>query len=413
MIVSERNSHDLARTLLDRLDLPIQASAVLGHERYWTEELCHLYFEACDEILFDDPAAGLPMARIAPALVQMLPSSRARLDLLVHALAILGDAQRAVGTLLESEGTFRTALVIAARAEVSLLEIADLHRRYSGLLLSQRRTEQALDAATRAVDILKIEAPYGRGDYCLGAALVRRGVAHLHRHAPKLALEDFGLALASLDPVANERTYSAAIQNLARALGQSSELGHLYRAARHLQAAKQALAGRDRCPVGYELLRVEAALLRRLGSAKRAQSNLEIAREGFAHTGKLAEFVLASIDLATLLEELGRLEDLRLLIHDTISTSRALNADIEALSILGTWHRAVESGGVSGRVSEQIRDRFERLRPGMAFTATPPESLGKYRQRGQQNREFSLLSKAPRVMVSPLDPLPRTNSSTP
>lgn len=348
-----------AQRLLQRLDLPTEAALVVSDRRYWTPEFCRLYCDACDEILFADPRSGLPMARIAPRLANLLPASRYKADLIVHSLAVLGGANRAVGALVESDGLYRTAFAVSRRPDVSAIERADLHRRYSNLLLEQRRPTQALDSADLAVEILESAAPRGSGDYCLGAALVQRGVVRIHREELAEAQEDFGLALLALDPRQNERAYYSAIHNLAYALSRDSDLVRLHRASHHLRRAEQMLAGRDDCQARFKLHWVEASLLQRLGATHRAEKSLRLARQGFARVGARLELVLSSLELAMLLEVHGDLRALAEVTEETLHLCRELGASAEALTILGTWKRAVEEQTATTATLRRVGEDYE------------------------------------------------------
>ena len=110
---------DRAHRLLQCLSLPEDAPRLLSDSRFWTPDVCAVYLDRCDDQLFDDPSAGLPMARLAPTLIHLLRPSARRDGLLVRALTVLGGALRATGSLSEADGAYRTAFAIACRASIS------------------------------------------------------------------------------------------------------------------------------------------------------------------------------------------------------------------------------------------------------------------------------------------------------
>jgi tetratricopeptide (TPR) repeat protein len=355
-----------ARRLANRLDLPNHAAEVLGHQRYWTPEFCRLYCDLCDEMLFSNPYGAFAMAGIAPRLVNLLPDGGSKNELMVHALAILGGANRAVGALGDADGCYRTAFAICQRVSIPPLEQADLQRRYTNLLVDQGRFGLALENIESAIDTLKTVAPHGEGDYCLGAALVQRGVLRIHRGEIAESLDDLGLALVALDPKRNERTYYAALHNLAFALTQTGSLSHLYQACRHLRTAKKLLEGRRNCQARYKLYWIEASLLQRLGSTRRAEKSLQIARKGFARIGARIELVLSSAELAILLREHGEQDALAEMVGETRSNCESLGAPPEALDLLDRWSQATEAGTATtaqvrgwGREYESLERAFE------------------------------------------------------
>lgn len=349
-----------ARHLLGRLDLPDEAPRVLADSRYWTRHVCAAYLDLCDEKLFEDPGQGLPMARLAPTLVHLLSPSPGRDGLLVRALSVLGGALRATGSFSEAEGVYRTAFAIACRTSISPLEQANLHRRYVILCVCQGRLEDAEEHAQQAIEILTSAAPEGDGDDCLGAALVQRGFVHLQRDRPSEAAEDFGLALEALDAERNPRSHYAAIHNLAYALAHVDDPSALHRVSRHLRLARNLAEKHSEGQTRFKLLWVEAIVLRRTGALAEAEERFLAARDGLARLGAAGDMVRASIELALVYREQGRLEALSDLAEETLALCRAMGVGAEALAILATWRQAIQDRVVDGALLESVAERFNR-----------------------------------------------------
>lgn len=353
-----RSSEEQAKRLLRRLDLPDQALRVLEHERYWNVAFCACFLDACDQQLFEDPRAGLPMAQVAPRLAENLPEGHEKNDLRVRALALLGGANRANGNLFESAATYNLAFKVAERSAVSAPILGDLHRRFSSLLIEQGRYPEALRMAQRAIDIFE-GIPSGAGDFCLGAALLQRGIIRLRQERVDDAIRDFGMALTALDPKRNERSYYAAAHNLAYALASATDLQQIRQAARYLRYARELLKGQRASLARFKLYALEAQILNRLGSTRRAEKNLQIAREGFQRIGAFQEFLLISLELAAICQTEGRLQELRQLTEETVEICQGRGYPAEVLALLATWRKAVEDHQLPNVFFESLhRDLF-------------------------------------------------------
>ncbi|MEM9556159.1 MAG: hypothetical protein AAGC60_18015 [Acidobacteriota bacterium] len=345
-----------AQRLLDGLDLPREANRVLSHERFWTPAFCRLYLDACDLHVFLAPRDGLAMARLGPHLVHLLPVSRRQRDLLVHSLAVLASALRASGLLLEAEGVYANAFALVEHAEIDEREKADLERRHAVLLLERGRDEDALAAAQYAVDIytrLSAQTALGEGEYCLGAALLQRGVVHMVAERFDQAIEDFGLALFSLDPQRNERQRYAAVHNLAHVLTQSDDPVLLREGVRRLRQARQMPACQNDSIACHKLAWTEAVLLARLGVPETAERLLLGARDGLQRLGAYGELTQVTLELAILYRDQGRLHDLTHLVDEIVPLCRSLGADAELLAVLTTWRQAVHESAVDWRLLEE------------------------------------------------------------
>ena len=352
-----------ARRQLRRLKLPEQAPKVLNHHCYRTPELCELFCQACDRWLLQDPDAGLAMAMVAAQLVQTLPESTRKRQLRVQALSILGSAQRAVGELEEAETAFQRAFDSHRLEAVDSAGEADLLRRHAALLVDQDELEGAALAAQRSVELLTPAAPGGEADHRLGAALVQRGIVALRRERLDTAIDDFGLALGSLDPKRDERVYDDAIRHLALSLRSTPDLGQINRALGYLSTARAALQGRRGSLARNRLLWAESALQIRLGATRRAEKGLLRARAGFVRLGSVSNLVLVSLELAILYRGQGQLEELRHLARETLDECRRLGAGRKALGLLRSWQRAVREDRATIDALETISRELERLLP--------------------------------------------------
>ncbi len=356
-----------ARRLWRGFRLSTDAGGILSEPRYHNHAFCRLYLEGCGESLFASPVDALVAARIAPPLVLKLPASSARDDLQVWALALLGSAYRANGHLFEAASTFPLAFEVAERGTISPEIAGDLYRRYSVLLADQERFVEA-EAMLRRALVAFEPLPPGLGDFSLGAVLLQRGELRQRQRLFSSAIDDFGLALAQLDPKRNARTYLAAARNLASTLDLGAELELVNQAARWLRFARGQQKGQRGSLARFELYAIEAEVLAKVGSTRRAQKNLQIARKGLERLRAGPQLALASLQLALLLHGEGRFDELRRLAAETAATGVAAGLKGEAASLLQGWNEALSTGEPS---REQLLALDRRLREIFARAGVP------------------------------------------
>ena len=349
----------IARRLWSRLRLPGDAGIVLADARFHSEVFCRLYLEGCDELLLKNPAAGLVAARVAPPLVLKLAPSASRNDLEVRALTQMGEAYRKSGNFFEAASVFPLALDLAERENLSPEVLGDLLRRYAALLIDQGRWAEAETHIRRAIDVFE-PLPAGPGEFALGAAILQRGELRLRQERFAEAIDDFGMALGCLDPKNHPRGYFTAARQLVAALELAPELPNVNRATRWLRHARELQKGQRASLARFKLYCIEAEVLAMVGSTRRAQKHLQIARKGFERVGALHELALVSLQMAILLHGEGRFEELRQLTDDTLLLCRQRGLSPEALALLGPWQRAVQQNPENLPLLEGIRQELRQ-----------------------------------------------------
>jgi len=356
---SEKKTLKHPKRFLQRLKLPEEAPKVLLTSGCWTEEFCRLYFERCDEVLFESPSEGLEMAEIAPLLakrvsVEACGSHQRQKELLIQALAILGGAQRATGHPSLAHRSYETALEICREGEVAETEKANLYRRLAVLRSSQKRFAEALTRVGSAIEIYR-RFPDRRDD--LASTLVIRGVVHSQAERPSEAIRDFCEALTLADPKGASHTYQSAVHNLALNLLRTSSVESLGEAQRLLRRARRLLVGRRRCSLPKQKLNwLEGLILVRLGLTRRGEVLLRQARQGFVELGAPFEMALVSLDLARLYCDEGAMEDLLAVATETFDRFHALCPDPEARNALVLWRRAIARRALTDKILRKVRE---------------------------------------------------------
>ncbi len=226
-------------------------------------------------------------------------------SLVVWAMAVHASSHRACQRLQEAESQFQAAFG-RARAGVAAWAQGDLARRYAILVLGRGDSavfswiEKALSAFAEFPDRL-------------AETLILRGAALVYlRRDNSAALADFSRAASLLVPLHSERArfgLFSAFHNIARQLvaDPSQSLESLSRARKLIQLSRRYF-GQGFSPRKLVSIWVEGILVYRMGWNRHGERLLERAREGFRKLKLHDEFVMATLDLALLLQDDGEPE---------------------------------------------------------------------------------------------------------
>ncbi len=348
---------------------------MLKDEKYWDLTVLRLYLDNCDEVLFDDPKAGLEMAKVAPKLALKIPQRRPYdwrhltdpsekqllRELRVRSHAVLGGAYRAGGMMDESEGTYQTAGKVCDSGPVSLFARADLYRRLARLRSSQKSYDAALDLLEFAIKVFDDRDPD-----CFAASLLMKGyvLGENGRHAE--AVPYFGEVLKLVKPKQRssrlaKRTFHSAVHNMAFATSKGCFPSDVRRALVYVREAKKFFARKARSINKYKLFWVEGRLVARLGLTRTAERRLRPAFKQFLALGAPVEAALVGLELGLvywITEEWQKLEELAL---ETYNRFRELSSDTEALAALKLWMEGAKMRELTQASMVSTRDLFERM----------------------------------------------------
>ncbi len=86
------------RRLARELALPDGADRVIQRPKYWNPNFCWLYFERCDELIWEAPEDGLVAAEVGPELVRLteLQTCQSHDRLMLRARVVLGTGYQPV-----------------------------------------------------------------------------------------------------------------------------------------------------------------------------------------------------------------------------------------------------------------------------------------------------------------------------
>lgn len=373
-------SEQHVRRLIRQLQLPDQADLVIQRSKYWSPAFCWLYFARCDELIFDDGAAGLRAAEVAPELVALVcrfsrPTAPCP-ALQVRALAVLGSAYRVIGELDESEAVYDQAWRIAVRKSVGDVDRANVLFRVAALRSAQARLDEAFESAHRSVALYR-EADEDVRQQHLGEALIVRGVLEDMAGNYSAAMRDWSEALSCTDPRKSPRVHHCASHNLACSLVERpADPRSLSRVGGYLREARRFLSKRPRSLQKLRLIWLQGMILIRFGSTRRGEAAFRQAREGFIEMGAPFELAMLSLYLGRHLYRSGQASELEALAVETQQVFSALCADRRANQALTLWRDKVLADSASIEVFstawQSLRGRMTATSAGELRAVQPP-----------------------------------------
>ncbi len=348
---------------------------MLKDERFWDLTLLRAYLDHCDEVLFDNPRAGLELARFAPRLARKIPQRRPyewrhltcasekqwHRELMVRSHAVLGGAFRARGRLEAADREYEIAFRICNSGPVSPEASANLFKRFARLRSAQKQHENALELVDFAIRVYR----EGDQDYFADTLLMKGYVlGESGQHAE--AMPYFARALGLVKPMKRssllvKRTFHSAVHNLAHAASRGCSASDVSNALRYVRQAKKFFAKKPPTINKYKLFWIEGRMVARLGSTRLAERRYGTAFRQLLKLGAPIEAALVALELALIYLSDGQWAELEELAFETHTRFRELSSDAEAIAVLkvlidGTRERALTRAKLS-----TARDRFERL----------------------------------------------------
>ncbi len=345
-------SQEHIKRLIRELDLPDQADLVIQRAKYWSPAFCWLYFEKCDELIFDDGHAGLEAAEVGPELVSLVnrfgSDPESGMPLRLRALGVLGSALRSVGDLVRAEEIYQEGLRLLKTEQIPASEKANFLFRLAVLRSVQNRMKEALRLANGSLRVYR-ESSEGIRRRHLGEALVIRGYLFGLTGDTAAAMNDMSEALSCTDPRIRPRIHYSASHNLAHSLVLKGAIDSrsLSKVESHLTKARKFLSRRPRSRQKLLLVWLQGNIMMRFGSTRRGEAALKSARRGLLEMRIPFEFALVSLDLGRYLYRSGELDELKALAVETQRLFTAMCTDPQANQALVVWKDAVLARTVS------------------------------------------------------------------
>ncbi len=326
--------------------------------------LCQLLLAKGVESLFSEPARALEMAELAVRITRFLGDAYHRdwiRDLRARALSHVANALRILGEFRGADAAFRAAddcLARSASGNTQIhAEIADLK---SSLRRDQRRWEEALDLSTQAADLYEQS-----GDL--------RGVAKAKLQKARILSEAGGLeaAISILQSLASDLSsaegsgiYACARFNLLCCLVQAGRLEE----AEGLVPEVRALVPPASAPLkAVHLVWAEGQIHFGRGRLDQAEAAFKQAQREFLDRRMAYDAALVSLDLAILLAQQGRTEELKSLSLESMAVFESREIHREAMATLLMFQEACREEMLTAEMARQLAQHLRRdRRPGSA-----------------------------------------------
>ncbi|HXO21641.1 MAG TPA: hypothetical protein VOA87_17150 [Thermoanaerobaculia bacterium] len=357
---AQRLLAELTRHPLERQRILIQNSA-----RYQSWGLCELVLSLPQEAL-SDPREWIDAAELSIAVAESLNPAAYGFelveDLRARAWAHLANARRSLSDARGAEQAFHVAESHLARGTGDRLERARLLEQKASLRNLQGRQGEAIRLLNRAIAIYqKMEQPH-----LLGRALLNKGHVTAYTEDKEMAIALLGQGLELVDADREPRLVAMGYHNLAYVLnemGQNREALPLLARARLLY-----LESGDRlCLTRLQYLEARIAL--GLGRVEQAEGLLREVRKSFVEKGMAHDAALASLDLAQLYAQQGRLAEVQSLGKEMLPIFQSRELHREALAALIVFQQAAEAETATAALIQKIAGRLHNVRRDSAGAA--------------------------------------------
>ena len=311
----------------------------------------------CDDSIAaaaDDPAEALRLAERALFVAQHVPGTDAwRSRLAGYCTGHVGNVQKVQNRLKAAEASYARAWSLwkAGEDEAGLLSKA----RLLDLEASLRRGQRKLTDAVKLHDTALALAQPGE----VGTILLNKSVT-LGEQA------DYEGSIKTLEQA--EREIGGGHQPRLLFGVRFNRAGNLVRLGRAQEAAPIVEQVRDlaeRLRNDLDLVKtlwLEGNVHAELGRREEAVAALEQVGRELAHRELPFDHALASLDLARLYQEEGRLEEVQQLAAEMLRIFQALKVQREATAALSLFRDAAEKGAVTAELVRRLQDYFAKAK---------------------------------------------------
>jgi tetratricopeptide (TPR) repeat protein len=323
------------------------------------------------EAIYDDPHRSLDLCRMGLAIAERLSpdgyGERAVEDLRGRAWGRIANALRATSDLTGADQALATAARHLRSGSGEPLEEAEHLYFTASLRRAQRRLDEALKSVHRSQRIYRMV-----GDSHLeGRSFICEAMIHDLRGEAVEAVACSRRAHQKVNPERDRRLAVAAHHSLVwllMAAGESAE------ALRELEELRPAYFELNDRMVLLRLRWVEARLAKDLGRPEAAERAFREAHEGFVEARIPYEAASVALDLAVLLAEQDRRQELKLLAAELVAVFRSLGVAREAFVALTIFERFAQADAVTVSLLARLSRYFAQVRhqPDLRFD---PNSL--------------------------------------
>jgi tetratricopeptide (TPR) repeat protein len=330
-------------------------------EELHTWGVCQLLLKKVREQVFSDPAQAVETAHLAVRLAGHLGDTYHPdwvLELRARAFAHLGNARRVLGELKAADDAFLLAdeCLASSGADNPRVEAEVLSLKAS-LRLDQRRLEEARDLIERSLDLSRKAAdPVG-----VAKGLLKKSKILNQRGEVSESIAVLQTVSSEIDPTQEPVLFARARQNLLFSLS----LAGRYEEASQLIAELKELPRSLAEPLdGLRLRWTEANIAQGLGRLAEAEQGYRAVQHDFLNLGNGLDVALVSLDLAMLLLEQGRTEELKQLAAEIVVVFESREVQREAMAALLLFQQACIEDRITGELLRQIAAQIRRERRG-------------------------------------------------
>jgi len=327
-------------------------------EALHTWGLTQLLLQRSREVVSEIPKKALERAELAVVVSRHLNSAYDPdwvLDLRARAYSHLGNARRVVGELLSAEASFRKAESCRSKSQTGNAWIeAEVLDMKGSLRMDQRRFDEARELFDRARNLYRQEGDsHGLAKVYIKQAKLLREMEDLEQ-----AIEWLRRTPQEIDRVQEPELFAAAMHNLLGVLSLAGRFGE----ALELLPEVRDLHRETARPLDRVRLRwTEGFIAFGLSRFDEAEVAYREVQRDFLNHGVLYSVALVSLDLALLLSEQGRSEELKQLAAELMTVFSAQEVHREATAALVLFQRACEeeriNGELIGRLAKLLRRR--------------------------------------------------------
>lgn|SRR5215210_5802049 len=337
--------------------------------RSWA--LCEFLALESERQCAGDANEGVRLAELAVFLASVVPGTEAwRVRLRAFALAHLANALRVAGDLRAAEQTFAQVAgwwSVGVEADpAGLLSEARVLALIASLRIAQGRVPEALFALGKSLALCDGDIPLK------GRVLISRARALEETGAWEEAIASLQQAEPLVDAERDSRLLLCVRHNLVWLLANSDRAREAEELLPDLAILSRTLGGAlDRVRLQWVMAKVAAEQ----GETDRAITLFLQVRGEFASRKIWFDTALASLEIAVLYAEQGKVQEVKGLARHLVPVFQAQDVHREALAALTLFRRAAEEERVTVELAKSLRGYFRRARYDSNLRFRPEEAV--------------------------------------
>lgn len=337
--------------LLEALPFDEQLRRVLEDESFQTWGFCQLLIRKSLDQVLQEPSRAVQMAELAVRVGERLGDAYDPhwvRDLQARAYIHLGNARRVLGEQHGAEMSFLEAeRLLAGSMTGNIQGRAEWFYYKASLRRDQRRFAEALELSERAIELYR-EIDDLKSVACV---LLNRAYAEQEAGEADLAVETLRTAAESLGQENESRSKLCILHNLALLLVDQRRFDE----ARDLLPKVEDFCRRHGQPLDHiRLAWMGGRLSYGLGQIESAEATFRTVQQQFTQRGMAYDAALVLLDLAVLLADEGRFQELKILSNELRTTFKTLSIPREALAAFLLFEQACREERATAQLARQL-----------------------------------------------------------